>query len=181
MLVLAGALAAAALPVPTTGAAAAGGALVSAEAFDAALLAEVNAERAARGLGPLKPDPRLAAAARHCAVLMAQARVMEHEIPGLPDFATRLRAARARVRTAGENILRDNLGRYGLGCWALAPDLAHRLSFEVASVSTPRWIGSPKHHANIMNERFRRAGAGFAIVASGEGCGQIYVAQVFGG
>lgn len=158
-----------------------GGALLSGDAFDAELLARINAERAARGLRPLGGDPRLANAARHAATLMADARVMEHEIPGTPGFPARLRMARARVRTAGENILRDNLSRYGLGCAAVSPDLAARLSGRVAEVSVPRWIGSPKHFGNITNRRFRRAGAGFAVVVAEPGCGQIYVAQVFGG
>jgi uncharacterized protein YkwD len=160
---------------------ASGDALLSGDAFAAALLAGINAERAARGLPALGPDPRLTAAARHQAALMANARVMEHEIPGTPAFPARLRSARARVRTAGENILRDNLSRYGLGCGALSADLALRLSGQVAVVSVPRWIGSPKHFDNIMNPRFRRAGAGFAVVTAEPGCGQIYVAQVFGG
>jgi uncharacterized protein YkwD len=158
-----------------------GDALLSAEDFDAALLAGINAERAARGLRPLAADARLMAAARHQAGLMANARVMEHEIPGTPDFPQRLRAARARVRTAGENILRDNLSRYGLGCGAVSADLALRLSGRVAEVSVPRWIGSPKHFDNIMNQRFRRAGAGFAVVVAEPGCGQMYIAQVFAG
>ena len=158
-----------------------GDALLSDARFDAALLAGINAERAARGLPALAPDPRLTAAARHQAALMANARVMEHEIAGTPNFPARLRAARARVRTAGENILRDNLSRYGMGCGSVSADVALRLGPEVARVSVPRWIGSPKHFDNIMNPRFRRAGAGFAVVAAGSGCGQIYVAQVFGG
>jgi uncharacterized protein YkwD len=156
-------------------------ALLSGDAFDAALLAGINAERAARGLKPLGGDARLAVAARHQAGLMANARLMEHEIAGTPGFGTRLRQARARVRTAGENILRDNLSRYGLGCAAVSADIAARLSGQVATVSVPRWIGSPKHFDNIMNPRFRRAGAAFAVVVAEPGCGQIYVAQVFGG
>jgi uncharacterized protein YkwD len=158
-----------------------GAALLSGDAFDAALLAGINAERMTRGLRPLGGDPRLANAARHAATLMADARLMEHEIPGTPAFPARLRTARARVRTAGENILRDNLSRYGLGCAAVSVDLAHRLSGRVAEVSVPRWIGSPKHFANITNQRYRRAGAGFAVVVADPGCGQIYVVQVFGG
>ncbi len=161
--------------------AATGGALLSGDAFDAALLAGINAERTARGLRPFGADPRLAIAARHAATIMAEKRVMEHEIPGTPNFPARLRKARARVRTGGENILRDNLSRYGLGCGSVSADLAQRLSGQVAEVSVPRWIGSPKHFDNIMNQRFKRAGAGFAVVVAEPGCGQIYVAQVFGG
>ncbi|MBP7000142.1 CAP domain-containing protein [Amaricoccus sp.] len=156
-------------------------ALLSADDFCAALLVGINAERAANGLKPLARDPKLTAAARHQAGIMANARIMEHEIPGTPNFPARLRAARARVRTGGENILRDNLSRYGLGCAAVSADLPRRLAPEVATVSVPRWIGSPKHFANIMNARFRRAGGAFAIVVDEPGCGQIYVAQVFGG
>lgn len=156
-------------------------ALLSGDGFCVALLAGINAERTSRGGKALARDPRLTAAARHQAALMANARVMEHEIPGTPGFAARLRAARARVRTGGENILRDNLSRYGLGCAAVSGDLPERIEAQVATVSTPRWIGSPKHFTNIMNPRFRRAGGAFAIVVAEPGCGQVYVAQVFGG
>lgn len=158
-----------------------GDALLSDERFDAALLAHINGERAARGLPALAADARLTAAARHQAALMANARIMEHEIAGTPNFPTRLRSAKARVKVAGENILRDNLSRYGVGCGPLATDIALRLAPDVARVSVPRWIGSPKHFANIMNPRFRRSGAGFAVVATEPGCGQVYVAQVFAG
>jgi uncharacterized protein YkwD len=144
--------------------------------FDAALLAGINAVRAEQGLPALKPDPRLAAAARQQSQLMARALLMEHEIAGMPNFPQRLRAAKARVRTAGENILRDRLGRYGLGCGSAGP-----AAREIAQVSVGRWVGSPKHRANILNPRFKRAGASFAVVVAQPGCGEIYVTQVFGG
>jgi uncharacterized protein YkwD len=169
------------LPSWALAARAKGGVVLSEGDFDAALLAGINAERAARGLRPFGSDPRLADAARHGAMLMATARLMQHEIAGTPGFPARLRAARARIRTAGENILRDNVSRYGLGCSAGSSDIARRLSSEVARVSVPRWIGSPKHFTNITSQRFNRAGASFAVVLSEPGCGQIYVAQVFGG
>lgn len=170
------------LRVPPAGAATlSADALLSDDGFCVALLGGINAERTGRGGKALARDPRLTAAARHQAALMANARVMEHEIPGAPGFAARLRTARARVRTGGENILRDNLSRYGLGCAAVSGDLPERIAAEVATVSTPRWIGSPKHFTNIMNPRFRRAGGAFAIVVTEPGCGQVYVAQVFGG
>lgn len=158
-----------------------GDALLSGGNFDAALLAATNRERVAHGQKPFAADPKLTAAARHAAAIMANERIMEHEIPGTPNFPARLRTARARVRTAGENILRDNLGRYGLGCGAAAADLPERLAPRVAEVSVPRWMGSPKHFANITNPRFKRAGAAFAIVVAEPGCGQVYVAQVFAG
>ncbi len=150
-----------------------GDVVLSGDGFDAALLAGINAEREVRGLRPLAPDPRLAAAARHQATLMATARVMDHEIPGTPKFPARLKTAKARIRTAGENILRDNLSRYGLGCRSASADIALRLSDEVAKVSVPRWIGSPKHFDTITAQRFKRAGGGFAVVIAEPGCGQI--------
>lgn len=158
-----------------------GDALLSGDEFCAALLNGINVRRVENGMRPLARDARLTAAARHQAGLMANARVMDHEIPGTPNFGARLRAARARVRTGGENILADNLSRYGRGCRSLTAALPDQIAPEVAVVSVPRWIGSPKHHANIMNPRFNRAGGAFAIVFAEPGCGQVYVAQVFAG
>ena len=158
-----------------------GDALLSGASFDAALLDRINRERVARGLRPFAGDPALKDAARQAAAIMANQRVMEHEIPGTPDLPARLRSARARVRTAGENSLRDNLGRYGLDCNAVTTPLLDRLAAEVARASAWRWIGSPPHLANISNPRFKRAGAAFAIVINEPGCGQLYVAQVFAG
>ncbi|MBP7240810.1 CAP domain-containing protein [Amaricoccus sp.] len=171
----------AALRAPARAATISADALLSGDDFCAALLAGINSERVSLGLKPLARDARLTAAARAQAGIMANARIMEHEIPGTPNFPARLRAARARPRTAGENILRDNLSRYDLGCAAVSADLPHRLAQDVATVSVPRWIGSAKHFANIANPRFRRAGGAFGIVAAAPDCGQIYVAQVFAG
>ena len=181
ILVALGALTVLGLRTPAQAVTRIGDALLSGASFDAALLDRINRERVARGLRPFAGDPALKDAARQAAAIMANQRVMEHEIPGTPDFPARLRSARAGVRTAGENILRDNLGRYGLDCTAVTTPLLDRLAAEVARVSALRWIGSPPHLANISNPRFKRAGAAFAIVINEPGCGQVYVAQVFAG
>ncbi len=157
-------------------------ALLSGPGFDAALLAELNAVRAAHGLAPVASDPRLAMAARRHSSDMAEARQMQHQIAGRPDFRARVRASGARVRAAGENILRSDISRFGGNCaGAEAAVPAQRLTRALAEDSVRRWMGSPQHRASMLNPRFRRAGASFAVVAAPDACGQIYVTQVFGG
>jgi len=155
--------------------------ILSGPAFDAALLAEVNQVRARHGLRPFAADTRLTGAAQRHAGDMAHTRRMEHEIAGRPSFSARIRASGARIRTAGENILRSDLSRYGAGCSAAAAAPVQALKAVLARDSVQRWMGSPKHRESILNPRFQRMGSGFAVVSAPDGCGQIYVAQVFGG
>lgn len=155
--------------------------IISSQQFDAALLVAVNEVRVSHGLRPFAADARLTVAAQRHAADMAEVRRMEHELAGRPKFPARLRAAGARVRTGGENILRSDLGRLGAGCQAAAALPAGELTVALARDSLRRWMGSPKHRESILNPRFRRTGAAFAVVTARDACGQIYVAQVFGG
>jgi uncharacterized protein YkwD len=156
--------------------------LLSGPQFDAALLAELNAVRAQHGLPAVVSDPRLAMAARRHSADMAEARAMQHQIAGRPSFQSRVRAAGARVRTAGENILRSNISRFGASCGSRDTAIpADELTRALARDSVRRWLGSPPHRASMLNPQFRRAGGSFAVIAAPDACGQIYVTQVFGG
>lgn len=173
---------AAALVAATPASAQQAGPLLSGPGFDAALLAELNAVRSQHGLAPVRADPRLAMAARRHSADMAEARQMEHQIAGRPAFPARVRASGARVRTAGENILRSDISRFGASCARVAEAVpAPQLTQALARDSVRRWLGSPPHRASMLNPRFSRAGSGFAVVAAPDACGQIYVTQVFGG
>ena len=109
--------------------------------------------------GRSAPDPRLAAAARHQAMLMATARVMDHEIPAHPS--SRPGSARKGADPHGRREhpsrqrqpLRPRLQR-GIVRHCAAAERRGR-----AGYSVPRWIGSPKHFTNITSQRFTRAGA----------------------
>ena len=92
--------------------------------------------RSSRGLGRLSPDPRLEAAAREQADLMAGSRRMEHTAARGQDFVTRVRRAGIEG-AAAENIAR---GRYDLDDLFLA------------------WMNSRGHRRNMLDPRFTRFG-----------------------
>jgi uncharacterized protein YkwD len=78
----------------------AGGSPAASEEGTAAAM--ISSYRAANGLGPVKPDPQLTAAARQQAEAMAARGVMSHDVAG--DFASRMRAMGIVHVAAAENI-----------------------------------------------------------------------------
>lgn len=112
-----------------------GGEGVSAEAA-----AHVNAIRAKAGLGPLKPDRGLEAAAVRQAGFMTASGRMVHKTGFRRDFATRMDDVETRG-LAAENLAHGRFDRR-----------------EVVAV----WLHSPPHRANLLNEAFTRFGLGYA-------------------
>lgn len=100
----------------------------------------INVERARRGLGALADDPRLAAAARGWASVMAGAGLLSHG-----DFAARIRSAYPNV-LAGEVIVEG---------------------VDTPADAVNAWMNSPPHRANLLDPRFTAAGAGLAASAPG--------------
>jgi uncharacterized protein YkwD len=80
--------------------ASAGGLAAANEESTAAAM--ISRYRAANGLGPVKPDPQLSAAARQQADAMAARGVMSHDVAG--DFGSRMRAMGIVHVAAAENI-----------------------------------------------------------------------------
>jgi uncharacterized protein YkwD len=72
--------------------------------IDWAILGLLNKERAVFGLRPLHMAPELRLSARRHNVQMADYNEMSHQLPGEPDFATRMTNAGYRWSWAGENI-----------------------------------------------------------------------------
>jgi uncharacterized protein YkwD len=98
----------------------------------------VNQERVAAGLKPLAPDPELTEVARRHSADMFARGYFAHDTPEGRDPFERMREAKIRFETAGENL-------------ALAPtvQVAHR-----------GLMNSPGHRANILNAQFGRVGIG---------------------
>jgi uncharacterized protein YkwD len=112
-----------------------------AEAFEARVVALINARRASSGCRPLTVDPRLAAAARAHSVDMAAHRYFGHDaLTGETPFA-RITDAGYRYSAAAENIA------------AGQPDPAQVVA---------AWMDSPGHRSNILNCALRQTGVGFA-------------------
>jgi uncharacterized protein YkwD len=108
----------------------------------AAILCLHNAERQARGLGPLKLNDRLTAAAQGHATDMVRAGYFGHETLRGVTFITRIRKKGFKGFPIGENIAA------GDGEDALPGAIMHS------------WMTSSGHRANILNPRFKEIGIG---------------------
>ena len=106
------------------------------------MLAEVNQERAARGLLALSLNVRLSAAAKAHAEDMAANDFLAHSGSDGAELAARLDRADYVYAAAAEN----------LASGAATPEEAVRL-----------WMGSPGHRQNILTPDFREAGFGHAV------------------
>jgi uncharacterized protein YkwD len=110
-----------------------------------ALMADVNAARAQRGLAPLVEDAKLSEFALDVATKMAQRHYFGHTDPSGVTFQDRVRAAGYTRRYMAENMAFDQDERH-----------AHAA-----------FLRSPGHYANIVDGHPRRIGT--AVVAAGDG------------
>jgi uncharacterized protein YkwD len=106
----------------------------------------LNRQRKAHGRRALKPNRRLARAARKHASDMVERNYFSHTAPGGVSFVDR--------------IMRQDYVNPGEG-WTLGENLAWG-SYQLA---TPKsivrsWMHSPGHRANILNPKFREIGVG---------------------
>lgn len=123
-------------------------------ADEAAVIDQANAERKKAGLDPLKPNPKLAAAARAHAANMAKQDKLDHDLDG--------KTPSDRVTTAGYVWSRtgENIG------W----------NYPTPKAAVAGWMDSPPHKANILSTDYTEIGIGVAKNAKGER----YWVQVFG-
>lgn len=145
-LVLAGcaAPAPAAAPVPVAG------------SWQAEMLASLNAQRSAAGVGPLTACPTLEVAAqRHSADQAARSTMSHTGSDGSSPWDRMARAGYRNYTAAAENVAG---GQRGVG--------------QVMSA----WMGSSGHRANILNGAYTHVGVGQAISAGG----RAYWTQDFG-
>ncbi len=116
-----------------------------------ATLCLVNAERAARGLRPLRGNPRLAGAARRHARDMVSRGYFSHTSRSGASFLDRIRntgyTQGRRAWTVGENLA------WGTGMLSTPGEIV------------PAWMASPSHRANVLNGEFREIGIGIALGA----------------
>jgi uncharacterized protein YkwD len=120
-------------------------------AVSSAILCLLNAERAAKGVPPLRSNRKLRKASRSMATLMVRQHFFAHDTPdgrGVLD----------RVKPTG----------YVRGNWVLGENLA----WGSGGLATPRaivngWMHSPPHRANILYSKFRDIGIGIRLGAPG--------------
>jgi uncharacterized protein YkwD len=113
-----------------------------------ATLCLMNAQRAARGLGRLRSQPLLEAAAARYARLMVRQRFFDHTSPGGSTMVSRIKST---------TYLRDVLA------WTVGENLA----WGSGSMATPRatvqaWMRSADHRANLLGRSFADVGIGIA-------------------
>jgi uncharacterized protein YkwD len=117
------------------------------------VLDATNAERKAEGLPPLKPNPKLFAAARAHSENMAKQSKLDHVLDEKSP-ADRVKAAGYAFRMVGENVEHN------------APTPAEAVK---------DWMNSPGHKANILNKDFTEIG----IAVARNDKGEPYWTQVF--
>jgi len=115
----------------------------------------LNKKRKEHGRRALKPNRRLARAARKHARDMVERKYFSHTAPGGVSFVDR--------------IMRQDYVNPGQG-WTLGENLAWG-SYQLA---TPKsivrsWMRSPGHRANILNPKFREIGIGVVTGAPAPG------------
>ena len=116
------------------------------------LFEAANRERHRHGLGTLKWDDSLAAAARKHAAEMLKHNSVSHQFPGEPSLPTRARQAGVRFTWISENV------DQGQG----------------AQIIHDRLMKSPLHRANILDRDMDTVGMGVA-----HGNGQLFAVEDF--
>jgi hypothetical protein len=116
------------------------------------LLASANAERAQRGLRPLRWDRALYDSANYHAQLMAERETISHQYEGEPELTARGQVAGAHFSVISENV-------------AEAPSA---LMIEQA------WMNSPKHRDNLLDPRVDSIG--IRVISRGE---ELYAVEDF--
>lgn len=101
------------------------------------VITKINKQRAARGLKPLKPDPKLTGIARSWSVKMLSTGSFSHG-----DFSHRLYAAVGRRQLIAEDI--------GYTSPGVGPIVQ-------------LWMDSPPHRRNILLKGAKRVGVGIVI------------------
>jgi uncharacterized protein YkwD len=114
-------------------------------------IAEVNADRAANGLGPLVVNGVLSGIARHRGQQISTGAFSHYDAGGNLIFAGLLNAAGFPYAFAGENLAENNFA------WGQSLDMANQ-----------ELMNSPEHRANILNPRYNEIGVAIVSGANGK-------------
>jgi len=112
------------------------------------LLAEINAVRARHGLGSLRAEPRLAAAARGHAADMAERDFFDHRAPDGAGLVARIVHAGYAYAHVAENLA-----------------AGHERADEVVAT----WMQSEVHRRNLLNADDADAGIGYVDAPDDDG------------
>lgn len=123
------------------------------------IVAAMNRERAAHGLGPLKLESRLSLAAEDRVEDMMRKRYFDHVSPDGVNPFTWVRARGYRYRLIGENLA-----------------LGYRSSHSVVN----GWMNSPGHRENILQSGFDEVGIAFVNESPQRGYRGLLVVALYG-
>lgn len=165
--------------------------------LDRAILFHSNRARCEMGLRPLGPDPRLLAAATGHSADMVRLGFFDHTspVPGKTTMSERLQASGVAFLTAAENLatakrleIGDGQPVYPLGqgrcAYSYTPRgqrVPVRTYDSLALNLVTRWLESPGHRRNLLNNEYTRHGASGVIDPSGHLCDSISATQLFAG
>lgn len=131
----------------------------SRSSYAESIVAAMNRERAARGLGPLTLESRLSLAAQDRVDDMLSKRYFDHVSPDGVNPFTWVRKRGYRYDLIGENLA-----------------LGYRSSQSVVS----GWMNSPGHRANILKDGFDEVGIAFSDTSPMRGYGAPLVVALYG-
>ena len=129
----------------------------SVQALQAGTLCLVNAERAARGLQPLRAQNALARAAGSFARQMHVLKFFDHTSPSGTTMLARVRSS-GYLRNARHWLLAENIG-WGSGLLA------------TPRAAVQAWMTSPGHRRNLLSRGFAEIGIGIVQGAPQTLCG----------
>jgi uncharacterized protein YkwD len=118
----------------------------SVQALQAGTLCLVNAERAARGLQPLRAQNALARAAGSFARQMGVLKFFDHTSPSGTTILSRVQSS-GYLRRASHWLLAENIG------WGSGSQATPRAAVQA-------WMTSPGHRRNLLSPRFAEIGIG---------------------
>lgn len=167
-------------------------------ALSESVRAATNHERCQRGLSPLVFDQALTDAAARYAAEMAGRGFFAHRSPVQGRETLRQRADDAGIArvTIAENLITGFFVEYSDGARfsvvdaqacrfrdADTGDIYDRLTYKTMGESlVARWMDSPGHRANILNDSVERHGFGLAVDPDETGlCGGLLGTQLFAG
>ena len=125
-----------------------------ATALEQAVLSEVNALRASKGLVPLRYAQPLAAAARAHSAAMARRGFFSHSSADGSEFWKRVKR---------------HYGSRGYGYWSVGENLLWSSPDVDAKGALRMWLASPPHRKTLLAKEWREIGLGAVHVSSAPG------------
>lgn len=155
------------------------------DGLSAAILAETNRERTARGLQPLKPDLRLAQAADGHTKFLVLVGGLRHRsfLPGRETVEDRVLAEGLRA-----SALSENLGLLPIRPPAIREDDERQLVDggetdlrveKLAAMFVRALLDSPRHRANLLSPNFTHLGSAVQTGLGPPAVMHVYSTQVF--